>query len=198
MLKQLIGLMLAVVLGAGGAWLVSHWLSPEQVAHKAALPLPAGGDFTLQSAKGAVHLADFRGKAVVVYFGYTACPDICPTSMATLKAALAQLTPEEVAQVQGLFVSVDPERDTLEYLQQYVSYFHPSLIGLSGTQPELQEITRRYNAFYRKVEAPGSAMAYTIDHSAILYVIDKQGKLREQVQHAVPPAELAAAIRRWL
>jgi protein SCO1/2 len=198
MLKQLIGLALAVALGVGGAWLVAGLMQPAPSPAQANTPLPAGGDFTLQAAKGTVKLADFRGKAVVLYFGYTACPDICPTSMATLKAAFALLTPAEMAQVQGMFVSVDPERDTLKHLQDYVGYFHPNLIGVSGTQPVLQEITQRYNAFYRKVEAPGSAMAYTIDHSAILYVIDKQGKLREQVQHAMPPAELAAAIRRYL
>ena len=198
MWKQMLGLLLAVVLGVGGAWLFtsSGWLASD--ANKSGLPLPQGGDFTLQSAKGAVNLADFRGKVVVLYFGYTACPDICPTSMATLKAALALLTSAEVAKVQGLFVSVDPERDTLEHILRYVGYFHPSLVGVSGTQAELQEITRRYGAFCRKVEVPGSAMAYTIDHSAILYVLDKQGKVQEQVQHAVPPAELAAAIRRWL
>jgi protein SCO1/2 len=187
-----------MVLGAGGAWFVAGFLSPDTAVSDAALPLPQGGDFTLQGVKGAVNLRDFRGKTVVLYFGYTACPDICPTSMATLKAALGQLNAAELQQVQGLFVSVDPERDTLEHLQRYVGYFHPNLVGVSGEQAQLQEITRRYNAFYRKVEVPGSAMAYTIDHSAILYVIDKQGQVREQVQHAVPPAELAAAIRRWL
>lgn len=198
MWKQTAGVLLAATLGVGAAWLASDLINLGQPANQAALPLPAGGDFTLQSVNGPASLADFRGKVVVLYFGYTACPDICPTSMATLKAALAQLTPAEVQQVQGLFVSVDPERDTLEHIQRYVNYFHPNMTGLSGTQPELQKITRRYGAFYRKVEVPGSAMAYTIDHSAILYVIDREGQVREQVQHAVPPAELAAAIRRWL
>ncbi|OQX12728.1 MAG: SCO family protein [Thiothrix lacustris] len=198
MWKQMLGVVLAMVLGVGGAWVAAGFFSSDTVNSEAALPLPQGGDFTLQSAKGAVNLHDFRGKTVVLYFGYTACPDICPTSMATLKAALGQLNAAELPHVQGLFVSVDPERDTLEYIQRYVGYFHPNLVGVSGEQAQLQEITRRYNAFYRKVEVPGSAMAYTIDHSAILYVIDKQGQVREQVQHAVPPAELAAAIRRWL
>ena len=198
MLKQIIGVVLAMALGAGGAWIAAGFFSPDVVVSDAALPLPQGGDFTLQGVNGAVNLRDFRGKTVVLYFGYTACPDICPTSMATLKAALGQLNAAELQQVQGLFVSVDPERDTLAHIQRYVGYFHPNLVGVSGEQAQLQEITRRYNAFYRKVEVPGSAMAYTIDHSAILYVIDKQGQVREQVQHAVPPAELAAAIRRWL
>ncbi|MDQ5768548.1 SCO family protein [Thiothrix subterranea] len=198
MLKQIIGVVLAMTLGAGSAWIAAGFFSPDAVVSDAALPLPQGGDFTLQGVNGAVNLRDFRGKTVVLYFGYTACPDICPTSMATLKAALGQLNAAELQQVQGLFVSVDPERDTLAHIQRYVGYFHHSLIGVSGEQAQLQEITRRYNAFYRKVDVPGSAMAYTIDHSAILYVIDKQGQVREQVQHAVPPAELAAAIRRWL
>lgn len=198
MLKQIIGIVLAMALGAGGAWFVAGSFSQNTTVSEAALPLPQGGDFTLQGVKGAVSLSEFGGKTVVLYFGYTACPDICPTSMATLKAALNQLNETELPQVQGLFVSVDPERDTLEHIQRYVGYFHPSLIGVSGEQAQLQEITRRYNAFYRKVEVPESAMAYTIDHSSVLYVIDQQGQVREQVQHAVPPAELVAAIRRWL
>lgn len=198
MWKQVLGVLLAVVLGMSAAWLFTSLLAGDKSGSEAALPLPVGGDFSLQSVNGTASLADFRGKVVILYFGYTACPDICPTSMATLKGAMAQLTAAELQQVQGLFVSVDPERDTLAYIQRYVGYFHPSLLGLTGTQPQLQEITRRYGAFYRKVDVPGSAMAYTIDHSAILYVIDKDGKVREQVQHAEPPAELAAAIRRWL
>lgn len=198
MLKQILGIALAVIIGAGGAWVTADFLNVNTTRNSATSPLPQGGDFTLQGVNGPVNLHDFRGKTVVLYFGYTACPDICPTSMATLKAALGQLDAAEVQQVQGLFVSVDPERDTLEHIQRYVSYFHPNLVGVSGEQAQLQEITRRYNVFYRKVDVPGSAMAYTIDHSAILYVIDKQGQVREQVQHAVPPAELTTAIRRWL
>ena len=104
----------------------------------------------------------------------------------------------QMAQVQGIFISVDPERDTLEHIQRYVGYFHPNIVGVSGTLPELETLARRYNAFFRKVEMPGSAMAYTIDHSSVIYVIDKQGKVQTQVQHAAPPAELAAAIRAWL
>jgi protein SCO1/2 len=199
MWKQALAVLLAVVLGTGVAWFAVQWrTAPDSLSTTSDQPLPIGGDFTLQSVKGPVHLADFRGKVVVLYFGYTACPDICPTSMATLKGAFGQLTPAELQQVQGIFVSVDPERDSLEHIQQYASYFHPAIMGLSGTLPELEKVAKDYAAFFRKVEMPGSAMAYTIDHSAILYVIDKDGKVRELVQHAVPPAELAAAIRRLL
>lgn len=200
MIKQIAGGLLAVTLGIGTAWFASDFLkapSAEQ-PQTVSTPMPEGGDFTLQSADGPVSLSDFRSKVVVLYFGYTACPDICPTSMATLKGALNQLAPEEVSQVQGIMVSVDPERDTLEHTNTYAQYFHHNIIGVSGEQENLREITKRYNAFYRRVEMKDSSMGYTIDHSAILYVIDKEGKLREQVEHAVPPAQLANAIRRWL
>lgn len=198
MWKQLIGMVAAISLGVAAAWWISQQLNPAPAASVQPAAQAVGGDFTLQSAKGAVNLADFRGKVVALYFGYTACPDICPTSMATQKAAFAQLSAAEMAQVQGIFISVDPERDTLEHIQRYVGYFHPNIVGVSGTLPELETLARRYNAFFRKVEMPGSAMAYTIDHSSVIYVIDKQGKVQTQVQHAAPPAELAAAIRAWL
>jgi protein SCO1/2 len=193
------GIVLATLLGAGVAWYAVQLRAPEPpVAAAPTGALPPGGDFTLQSTAGAVSLADFRGKVVVLYFGYTACPDICPTSMATLKGGFSQLAPAELAQVQGLFVSVDPERDTLEYVQRYAGFFHPNILGLGGKLDELQAITKQYGAFFRKVEMPGSAMGYTIDHTSTLYVLDKDGKVQSLVQHAVPPAELAAAIRRLL
>jgi len=197
MLKQALGILIAAALGIGIAWYAVQLRAPNSAASSTAT-LPPGGDFTLQSVNGPVRLSDFRGKVVILYFGYTACPDICPTSMATLKQALAPLSAAELAQVQGIFVSVDPERDSLEHLQTYAKFFHPNIIGVSGKPDTVLEIARRYNAFYRKVDMPGSAMGYSIDHSAILYVIGKDGKLREQVQHALPPAELTAAIRKLL
>lgn len=198
MWKQWLAASLAVMLGVGIAWIVVQRYTPEPIAAAVPAPLPAGGDFTLQSDSGPVGLADFRGKVVVLYFGYTACPDICPTSMATLKAALEQLTPEEVQHIQGIFISVDPERDKLEQVQRYVHHFHPAIVGVSGSLDELQTIARQYGAFFHKVEMAGSSMGYTIDHSATLYVIDRQGRLRDRIQHAVPPSELAEAIRRVL
>lgn len=200
MLKQITAGLLAMTLGVSIAWFATDLLQPPMLKQPqtTSTPLPTGGDFTLQTVKGPISLSDFHGKVVVLYFGYTACPDICPTSMSTLKGALNQLTPEEASQVQGIMVSVDPERDTPQHTNAYAQYFHPNIIGITGKQEALQEITRRYNAFYHKVAMEGSAMGYTIDHSAILYVIDKEGNLQEQVEHAVPPAQLADAIRSWL
>lgn len=198
MFKQILGVVIAVALGVGVAWYGVKLYPSAEISTASSGKLPTGGDFTLQSVKGSVSLHDFKGKVVVLYFGYTACPDICPTSMGTLKAALGQLNPQELQQVQGIFISVDPERDTLEYVQKYAGYFHPNIIGVTGKLDDLNVLAKQYGAFFRKVEMPGSAMAYTIDHSAILYVLDKDGNIRDMVQHAAPPAELAAAIRQYL
>lgn len=160
--------------------------------------LPAGGDYTLQTVNGELKSQSLRGKVVVLYFGYTACPDICPTSMATMKQAFELLKPAELAQIQGVFVSVDPERDTLKHIQTYAQYFHPSILGASADLSYLEKLVRQYDAFFRKVKMEGSAMDYTVDHTATIYIIDQQGKLRELVQHAVPPQQLTDAIRKLL
>lgn len=200
MLKQVLGILLAIALGVGGAWSATRWFGGG--APHALLSsnpnLASGGDFTLQSPNGALSLGSFRGKVVVLYFGYTACPDICPTSMATLKQGLKQLTDAELAQVQGIFISVDPERDTPEHVQQYAQYFHPNIVGVTGKPEVLAEIAQRYNVTYRKVAMEGSSMGYTVDHSALLYLIGKDGRVRKQVQHVVPADELAGDIRQLL
>lgn len=196
MLKQILGVVLATMLGLGGAWYATRWFSDG--SHPAGMTLAENGDFTLQSVNGSISLDNFRDKVVIVYFGYTACPDICPTSMATLKHGLKQLTGAELAQVQGIFISVDPERDTPEHVQKYAQYFHPNIMGVTGKPEVLAEVAKRYNVTYRKVEMSNSAMGYTIDHSALLYILDKKGQVREQVQHVVPATELANSIRRLL
>lgn len=198
MLKQLIAIVVAVTLGVGLAWYAVQWRLNQTEVTSATAVLPSGGDFTLHGLNGPVSLADYRGKVVVLYFGYTACPDICPTSMATLKGALNALKPEEAQQIQGIFISVDPERDTVERLQQYATYFHPSIAGITGSAQEIAKVAGQYGVIYRKVPTPGSAMGYTIDHSASLFIVDKQGKVQAEVPHATPPLELAELLRKWL
>ncbi|EIC22499.1 SCO family protein [Thiorhodovibrio frisius] len=182
------------------AWLWFGW-QPQAPAHAlldAGTDSPPGGDFVLQSATGAVSLADFRGNLVLLYFGYTACPDVCPTNLALIAMALRELTPAERARVQVLFVSVDPQRDDPARLKQYVEYFHPDIVGLTGSDAQLRALTGRYGAVYRRSEDPGSAMGYLIDHSASTYLIDARGSLRETLGHATPSAELVATLRRYL
>jgi protein SCO1/2 len=126
-------------------------------------------------------LADFRGKAVVLTFGFTHCPDICPTTLADVAAALKKLGPD-AARVQVLFVSVDPERDTLDVLAKYVPAFDPGFLGLTGDAAATQRTAKEFKIFYEK-RPGGAAGAYTVDHSGQIYVLDAQGRLRLFVRH---------------
>ncbi|MCK4865378.1 MAG: SCO family protein [Gammaproteobacteria bacterium] len=154
-----------------------------------------GGDFTLQSAEGAVSLSDYRGKVVVLYFGYAFCPDVCPTSLGLLSLALAKLKPEELDKIQTFFISVDPERDTVEKLKTYANAFHPNIIGITGTADEIADIAERYGVMYMKVELPGSAMGYAVDHSSRYYVIGSDGKLQKFIEHGTSPDDIVESLR---
>lgn len=155
-----------------------------------------GGDFKLQSANGAVSLKDFNGKVVLIYFGYTWCPDICPTNLSMMSGALSQLDEAERTRVQGIFISVDPERDTLKRLDSYTKYFHPSILGITGTSGEIRELANRYGAAYQKV-AQESATSYVVDHSSETYVVDPAGKLVERLPHGATPEVILTAIRKY-
>lgn len=154
-------------------------------------------DFTLTQNNQAVHLHDFRGKLVLLYFGYASCPDVCPTSLALLSSALKALRSEETAQIQPIFISVDPERDKGSQLMEYARYFFPSFIGITGTEQEIQRTAMQYGAFYSKVKSQ-SAMGYTVDHSSNSYLIDKEGQLLTTFKHDVSKAEIIAGIRAAL
>jgi len=174
------------------------WLLPFR--HPAPAPpeaVPTGGDFTLHSAQGPVRLSDFRGKVVLLYFGYAACPDICPTNLAMLALALRTLSDTERAAVQTLFVSVDPERDDPERLRQYVGYFHPEILGLTGTPRHIAAVAARYGVAYRRAPEE-SALGYLVDHSAYTYLIDRQGRLRETLDHATASERIVKRVRHYL
>jgi protein SCO1/2 len=126
-------------------------------------------------------LADFQGKVVVMFFGYTRCPDVCPTTMAELKQVLARLG-EDAKRVQVLFVTLDPERDTQALLAQYVPSFDPTFLGLFGDADATAKVAREFKVFYQKV-AGSRPDNYTLDHTAASYVFDIQGRLRLLVKH---------------
>lgn len=168
----------------------------QQVRLATAAP-PAGGDFTLQGPRGPVALADYRGRVVLIYFGYTYCPDVCPTSLALIAQALSGLQASERQRVQALFISVDPQRDSAARLQEYAPFFHPALVGLSGTPREIAGVAAQYGASYQ-LQAPNAQGQYTVDHSSATYLIDPQGKLALTLPHAASPEQLIAAIRRHL
>lgn len=135
-------------------------------------------------------LADFRGKLVVLFFGYTHCPDVCPTTLSDMAQALRLLTPEEAARVQVLFVTVDPERDTPDMLKAYVPYFHPDFLGLLGTAEEVARAAKEFRITYRKHTEPG-ATDYLVDHTAGSYVLDGDGRLRLFLPFAHSPTDIA-------
>ncbi len=158
---------------------------------------PVGGDFTVETQDGDLSLKDLRGKVVALYFGYTQCPDICPTSLALLTQALNQLSDKELTQVQAVFVSVDPDRDNVTRLKEYVSYFHPNIIGATAEKDVIDRIVKMYGAAYKKVESK-SAVGYLVDHSSYTYLIDKKGKLRKSLAHGTAPKIVLQEIRKLL
>lgn len=154
-------------------------------------------DFRLSDHSGQVRtLADFRGKVVVMFFGYTQCPDVCPTTMMEMTAVLQQLG-ADAQRVQMLFVTVDPERDTQELLSHYVPAFHPSFIGLYGNLETTAATAKAFRVFYQK--QPGSTPnSYTVDHTAGSYVFDPQGRVRLFARYGDGGANLAADLRMLL
>ena len=166
-------------------------------------PLPtaviaAGGDFTLQSANGPVSLSDYRGKVVLLYFGYTYCPDVCPTSLAATAEGMKQLNPDEAANVAMIFVSVDPKRDTPARLKEYAEFFHPAMVGVTGTPENIAEIAKRYGVFYAEQKLEMSGGGYVVDHSADTFIIGKDGQLVGKMVHATPPDQVVVALRKHL
>ena len=157
-------------------------------------------DFTLHGADGDVSLSDFRGKkAVAVYFGYSLCPDICPTTFGNLTAALNRLSPEEAAGLQVIFVSVDGKRDTPEHLKEYVRYFHPSYIGVTGTKAEIDAVVPNYEGTeYIFIDQGSDAMGYTVGHTSYVYFFDKQGNYSSRLNHSVDPDSTLVHIKKAL
>lgn len=139
-------------------------------------------DFALPDHNGKLRtLADFKGKAVVVFFGYTQCPDVCPTTLAEMASVMQQLGPL-AGRVQVLFITIDPERDTAEMLAKYVPSFDPRFLGLVGDKAATEKVAKEFKVFYQKVpgKEPGS---YTMDHTAGSYVFDPQGRIRLFIRH---------------
>lgn len=154
-------------------------------------------DFALTDHKGqARSIKDFQGKVVVIFFGFTQCPDVCPTSMAEL-AEIKKMLGADGARLQGLFVTLDPERDTQQVLQAYMANFDPTFLALRPDLDKLPQLAKDFKIFYKKVDGktPGS---YTLDHSAGSYVFDSQGRVRLYGRYGTGAAPLAADIRLLL
>ena len=188
----------AVLLALAIVGLALFWQPalPEAPLPKAGMP--PGGDFTVQTAQGPLSLHDYRGKLVLVYFGYTYCPDICPTSLAATAEGLRQLTPEELARVAMIFISVDPKRDTPQRLKEYAEFFHPAVVGATATPEVIAEVAKRYGVFYAEQKVETAGEGYVVDHSADTYIVAQDGLLVGKIAHATPPDQVVLAISKYL
>lgn len=132
----------------------------------------------------------------VIYFGFTRCPDVCPTSLAMLSAALKQLPPTELNKIRPMFITLDPERDSGDDAQKYAHYFHPSIEGFSGSLDTISTLAHRYGVVFQKTELKDSALKYTIDHSSYFYFVAPDGSLLKKVPHTLNPQPIIVAIEQ--
>lgn len=153
-----------------------------------------GGPFTMVNHKGeTVTEKTFAGQYTLLFFGFTYCPDVCPTELQVIAAALNQMG-EKASRITPIFVSVDPERDTPQLVAEYVSAFHPRMVGLTGTPDQVAAITNAYRVYYAKVENKDRPKDYTMDHSSILYLMGPDGKFLKHFTYSTDPKALAEAL----
>jgi len=157
-----------------------------------------GGPFTLTDHNGKkVTDADFKGKPTLIYFGFTYCPDVCPTSLLLMQTAIEQLGKDADKQVNMVLITIDPERDTPAMLKDYVGNFGPTIVGLTGSPDEIAAAAKAYRVYYRKVEGKDGA-PYLMDHSSIFYLLDKRGRFVKHFTHQSKAEDIAAAIKPLL
>lgn len=188
----------AIILAVAIGYLIHH--QTESLARRSVdAPAPIGGPFELTDHDGrTVTAGDFKGRFFLVYFGYTYCPDICPTALTTMAEALDHLGVEG-RDIVPLFVTVDPARDTAEHLKMYVEYFHPRLIGLTGSEEQVAATAKAYRVFYARVEDENSdADDYLMDHTSIIYLMGPDGRYRTHFSHGATPEIIAERIREVL
>jgi len=157
-----------------------------------------GGDFTLNSINGEVSLSDFKGQAVMIYFGFVNCSQVCPTSMKTMQLVLEKMTPEEVDNVQVLLVSVDVDNDNVAVLNDYVKKFHQGFIGLTGTVDQINHVIDEYGSYYSPTELEEFDEGRAFRHSSRYYLVNKQGKLVDAMRHSTTVNEITARLRKLI
>lgn len=197
-----IGAMLATLaVIAVASWVAWSWIGPDAAgggrggAMKAEMDI--GGPFQLVDQQGRpVTDQTFRGQYMLVYFGYGYCPDVCPTELANLTAALDILGPKADA-VKPLFITVDPERDTPAFLADYVANFHPRLTGLTGTPEQIKAVAKAYKVYYAKAEQPGEA-DYLMDHTSFVYLMGPDGRFLSLFRGQTDPNTIAETIARFM
>jgi protein SCO1 len=158
---------------------------------------PIGAPFTLSDPDGRpVALADFKGKLVLLYFGFASCPDVCPTDLAQIAQAVRSLG-SAADEVQPLFVTLDPERDSPAVLREYAAAFHPRFVALTGSENEIRRVATAFKVFFEKVPLPGTA-TYSIDHTAYTFLLDRRGSFVILFPPATPAERMAEMLREHL
>ena len=196
-----VGVLAVLVLGS--AWLAWQKLRPPLIIGPTTTSGTAaiGGPFELVDQTGARRSdEDYRGRYMLVYFGYTYCPDVCPTSLLTMSRALQLLgarAPEAAEQVVPIFVTVDPERDTVEALAAYAPSFHPDLVALTGTADEIAAVAKAYRVYYAKAEDASSGTDL-MDHTSFFYLMGPDGAYRTHFSHLAQSEEIAEGLERHI
>jgi protein SCO1 len=189
MIYGMVGLVLALLIMGTGMFI---WLDQGGNASL------VGGPFTLQDGNGRqVTDRDFRGKYVLVYFGYTFCPDVCPTTLNEVAEAMDRLG-DKADRVQPIFITVDPKRDTPAAVKQFAAAFSPRLIGLTGTPEQIAAVAQAYRVYYAEHRTGPGPNDYTMDHSSILYLMGPDGKFIAPIRADEPGAQMAADLGRLM
>ncbi len=189
--RGLLILALGLMVSGGGIG-VALW-SQSRTPHVTGAP-SIGGPFTLVDQNGVARRdSDFRGKLTLIYFGYTFCPDACPTALQTMTDALDRLG-DQAAEVQPVFITVDPARDTVAQLKLYAANFHPRLLALTGSADEVAAAVRAFHVYAQKVEEPGDA-GYSMDHSSFVYLMGRDGQYLGHFPPGVTAKTMAADIK---
>lgn len=197
---RLIAIVAAVIagiaIGAGSRFLLPGGDSPASVRQGTGFGDAAiGGPFQLVDTEGRVRTdEEFRGKLLLVEFGYTFCPDVCPLGLQLFADVLDRLGPQADA-IQPIFITVDPARDTPEALRTYVEHFSPRILGLTGSREQIDAATKAYRVYYRLGADAATNPNYVVDHSAILFVMGRDGRYLTHFTHETPPDRVVAAIR---
>jgi protein SCO1/2 len=187
-MKALLAVWIVVLVGFGG-WVIYTWKDG---------PSPIGGPFALVDQNGRAFTNDMlKGKPTLIYFGYTFCPDACPTSLLLMQTAIDKLGPDAAKKVNLVFITIDPERDTQKLIKDYVENFGPTFIGLTGTPEQVAAAARAYRVYYQKVPGKDGA-PYLMDHSSIVYLLDRNGRFVTHFTHEAKAEAIAAGVQRLL
>ena len=168
----------------------------QPLARADTAPVTVGGPFTLTAPDGTTVTDEtYRGKWLLVFFGYTSCPDICPTTLYEIAAAIEELGPD-AAKLQPIFITVDPERDTPDVMGKYTGAFHPRIVGLTGSPQQIAAVAREYGAYGARHKTGAGAEDYVVDHSTYIYIMGPQGKFVRGLDSDTPAGRIADTLRK--